>query len=75
MDPGTSPRHIVWARGRITTESCPVSFVTAESQTLLEVFHAWKVIGGADYNDLPARTVEAFFILENELRTEIRNGQ
>ena len=65
----TAP-HVVWARERVSTTSCPISYVTAESQTLLEEFYAWKLLGVADYHEMPARMAEAIFILENELRTE-----
>ncbi len=45
--------------------SCPVSYITPESQTLLEEYHAWKLFGAGDFYRLPARLVEAIFILEN----------
>jgi hypothetical protein len=55
-------------------ESCPTSYVTADSLALLEEFHAWKLIGAGDVYRLPARTVEAIFILENEVRSEKHNA-
>lgn len=61
---------MIWARGRISVTSCPTSYVTAESVALLEEFHAWKLMGAADLYRMPARVVEAIFILENELRLE-----
>lgn len=42
--------------------------------SLLEEFLAWKLLGGAKYDELPARTVDAFFVLEREWREEIRDG-
>ena len=42
---------------------------------LLEEFHAWKLFGAGSVYDLPARLVEAIFVLENELRTESNDGQ
>jgi hypothetical protein len=68
------PPQVVWARGQVAVESCPTSYVTAESLALLEEFHAWKLIGAGDVYRLPARTVEAIFILENEVRSEKHNG-
>lgn len=62
--------QVIWARGRISITSCPTSYITAESQALLEEFHAWKLIGAVDLYHMPARVVEAIFILENELRLE-----
>jgi hypothetical protein len=53
--------------------SCPTSYITPESVALLEEFHAWKLIGAGDMYRLPARVVEALFVLENELRSEKPN--
>ena len=66
---------IVWARGRTTISTCPTSYITSESVALLEEFHAWKLLGTVSFRDLPARLVEAIFILENELRAESDDGQ
>ena len=68
------PRKTVWARGRLFLDSCPKSYVTAESVSLVEAFGAWKLVGGGDFAGLPARTVDAFCVLENELRAEMSNG-
>ena len=65
----------MWARGRTTLASCPTSYITSESIALLEEFHAWKLVGAGNVYELPARLVEAIFILENELRAEINDGQ
>jgi hypothetical protein len=57
-------------------ETCPVSYVTAESEALVEEFFVRRRFGlakapvGGGYEELPARTVEAFLILERELRNE-----
>ena len=40
-----------------------------ESLALLEEFHAWKLLARVALTNLPARLVEAIFVLENELRT------
>jgi len=42
---------------------------------LLEEFHAWKLFGTAEWRELPARLVEAFFVLENEQRSERNDAQ
>ena len=70
----TAPRA-VWAREHVSTTSCPVSYITSESHTLLEEFYAWKLLGSSDYDRMPARVAEAIFLLENELRTERNNAQ
>lgn len=65
----------MWARGRTAITTCPTSHITSESIALLEEFHAWKLLGVKSVYNLPARLVEAFFILENEVRAEINDGQ
>jgi hypothetical protein len=65
----------VWARARVSVSSCPVSYITSESMSLLEEYYVWKVVGQADCYDLPARLVDAIFVLENELRMERDHAQ
>lgn len=69
------PGSIVWARKAVSTASCPTSSITAESIALLEEYHAWKLFGTTDWRKLPARLVEAIFVLENELRSESVDAQ
>jgi hypothetical protein len=66
---------IVWVRGRVSLGTCPTSYITSESIALLEEFHAWKLFGTGSVYDLPARLVEAIFVLEKELRAESNDGQ
>ena len=54
-------------------DTCPTSYVSGESRVLIQEFQAWKVFGSSDVLELPARTVEAFCILDNELRAEMKN--
>lgn len=42
---------------------------------MLEQFYAWKLFGNKDPQLLPARTVDAFFVLEKELVEERANGE
>jgi len=60
----------VWARKQAAAEECPRSYITPESEALLEEFHAFRVFGCADVNDQPARLVDAICVLELELRSE-----
>ena len=66
---------MVWARGNVAADTCPVSYITAESIALVHEFQAWQLIGGVDLYSLAARTVDAFCVLEQELRAEIKNGE
>ena len=75
QDDDATNSAIVWARGRTTLATCPTSTITPESSALLEEFHAWKLLGTGAFYDLPARLVQAIFILENELRAESNDGQ
>jgi hypothetical protein len=65
---------MIWAGGRVAIETCPTSYVTSESIALLEEFYAWKLMGAGSFHELPARLVEAIFVLEKELRTEPSDG-
>ena len=67
--------NVVWARRNIAVDACPVSYISAGSTAWIHEFHAWKLFGGFDLFELPARTVEAFCILENEFRAEMKSGQ
>jgi hypothetical protein len=66
---------VVWAKGDIAVDRCPTWYVTPESLVLIQEFQAWKLVGGAELFALPARMVEAFMILENELRLEMKREQ
>jgi hypothetical protein len=62
---------VVWARAGIRIERCPKSYVTPESLAWLEEFWSWKLIGGLNLLNIPARTAEAFGLLETEwLKTQ-----
>jgi hypothetical protein len=64
---GDAGTQAIWAGKTVAIMSCPTSYITPESVALLEEFHAWKLFGAADYYKMPARVVEAIFVLENEL--------
>ena len=70
----TGAKH-VWARESVAITSCPVSYITAESISMLEEFYAWKLFGCRDMYELQARAAEAFYLLEMELRSEHSRGQ
>jgi len=59
----------VWARNGAASSECPKSFVTAESMACLEQYLVRRKLGHKGVEDLSAREVEAFLILENELTT------
>jgi hypothetical protein len=66
---------IVWARKQVSVSSCPTSYITSESIAMIEEFHVWKLFGVRDVYGLPARLVEAIFVLENELRSERNDAE
>ncbi len=55
--------------------TCPKSYITAESEALLEHFLARRRIGGAGAEGLTAREVEAFAVLEEALAEERKHEQ
>lgn len=54
-------------------ETCPKSYMSAESEALVEEFLVWRRLGGICLADLTARQVDAFVILEAEARRGQRN--
>jgi hypothetical protein len=62
----------VWARKTVATESCPKSYITAESEGLVEDFLVRRRLGGMSFGELSARQVEGFLILEQALAAEDR---
>jgi len=61
---------VVWTSKGVSTETCPVSFITAQSIGWVEEFFAWKRLGLALPYDISARQAEAFLILEEQLLLE-----
>jgi len=65
----------VWARKDVATETCPKSYITAESQTLVEDYLVRRRLNGIEFTELSARQVEAFLILEKALAAEMSDDQ
>jgi hypothetical protein len=65
----------VWARKDVATETCPTSYITAESQTLVEDYLVRRRLNGIEFSELSARQVEAFLILEKALAAEMNDDQ
>lgn len=65
----------VWARHGIALATCPKSYITAESMTLLEEFAFRRHLGGFHAADLTARQADAFVILERALAEELKDGR
>ena len=71
-DDESSP--LVWARKQVSLTVCPRSYITGESETLVEEFFVRKGLG-ARFDKLTARQAEAFVVLDKELTAEIKDGQ
>jgi hypothetical protein len=54
----------------VAVDSCPKSYITAESEGLVEEFLVRRRLGGINFGELSARQVEAFLILEQALTAE-----
>jgi hypothetical protein len=50
--------------------TCPKSYITPDSEALVEDFLVRRKLGGLRFEELSARQVEAFLILEKELSNE-----
>lgn len=66
---------MVWARGGVALTTCPKSYITAESEALLENFLVRRRLGGCRVEELSAREAEAFMVLERALAEERNNGR
>jgi hypothetical protein len=69
---GLAPQGVVWARKGVWTGSCPKSYITAESEGLVEEFFVRRRLGGMEFEALEARKAEAFVILEQAVSGETR---
>lgn len=66
---------MVWTGGGVAVTTCPVSLITADSIGLLEEFAAMKSLrAGPVLRDLPARFVDGWLAIENELAKEKGDG-
>ena len=63
----------VWARREVALSTCPKSYITAESGTILEEFGARRRLGCINAGELTGRQAEAFVILEKALTEELKN--
>ena len=66
---------MVWARRGIALTRCPKSTIRAESEALVEEFFVRRRLGGTAFEQLSARQVEAFVILESALAEERNDGE
>lgn len=64
-------QRAVWRRNGVSTTRCPKNEITASSVSWLEAFHQWKLLGGAAFGELDARTADAFLVLEGAYREEL----
>lgn len=65
----------MWARRGVATEICPVSYITGQSLAWIEEYAVWKMLRAPMIEELPAKTVEAFCLLESELGKEASSGE
>lgn len=55
-------------------ETCPKSYITGESLTLVEAFTVWKVLDAGSVDDYPARIVDGFCVLQERLLRKENDG-
>ena len=68
--------RIIWGRRQTQAEECPKSLVTGESMALLEEFFVRRRLGSNEpLEEMPARKVDAFLILRDEMEREERDGE
>jgi len=64
------PARLVWARRGVSLDQCPKAYITQESLSLLEEFFVRRRLGRFEAEQLSARQIDAFMILEKELAAE-----
>ena len=69
------PEKVIWARRNARVPECPKSYITADSLAWIEEYQAGRVFGFGDVSELPARTVDAFCVLELEIAREKNHGE
>jgi hypothetical protein len=67
-------QRVVWARKQAATNTCPKSYISAQSVAWLEEFVVRRKLGQRWPENLGARAAEAFLILESEWEAEAQNG-
>jgi hypothetical protein len=66
--------RLVWTRKNVTLDQCPKPYITAQSLSLLEEFFIRRRFRTMDSEELSARQVEAFLVLEKEFAAESETG-
>jgi hypothetical protein len=59
----------------VAVDVCPKSLVTAQSLTWLEEYWVMRKLRQPLSSELPARQIEAFLILEDEILVEERDAR
>ena len=66
----------VWARNGIALSACPKSVITGESLAFIEEFQYRRMFGDfGGINNMPARSVDAFCLLEQLMAKEKAHEQ
>lgn len=61
------PGPPVWARKGVALDTCPKSYITAESEAVVEEFLVWRHLGGIRPHEMRARQVDGFVVLGKTL--------
>lgn len=69
------PERLVWIRSDIRVTSCPRGLISAASLEFIERWQVARVFGFGDVAEMPARVVDAFCVLENELARENKHDE
>lgn len=63
---GERGARIVWGDGEVVSRECPTSAITGASVAWLELYGAFRVLGGAAMGEWTARDAEAMALLREE---------
>jgi len=65
-----TPVRVVWSRHQVSTDVCPKSLISGQSLAWMEEFFLWRKLGRAWPQDMDARKLEAFLILQQQMEAE-----
>jgi hypothetical protein len=65
---------LVWAKGAVVAYACPKSSITGASIAWLDLFGAYRLLGGTALEHWQARDVEAIALLKEEWE-KVRNEE
>ena len=65
----------VWANKNVAIDTCPTSYVTAQSLAWIEEFFVRRKLGQKMTDTMGSKDVDAFVILQEQLGEQVASGE